>query len=151
MYTGSSKENDIKSIDAFLIAYELGAKFECDFRQRLINQIALKYGVQCPSEGFSKQLKIAAKKVNQNVNDFFINESLEILIAESDKEGRNSFVNGIREGMIEQLESLPRRINMDWVTNFMMRVRESKEWTGVNLTIEEKRRAEILIEKSFET
>ena len=147
MYTGSTKENDYKSIDSFLMAYEMGAEFECDFRQRLIRQLAVKYGVECPSEGFSKQLKLASKKANQEIKEFFINESMEILIAESDKENRNGFVNYSRKQMIEQPEKFPEKINIIWVSNFARGIRELKEWKGVNLTIEERSNAEMLIEQ----
>jgi hypothetical protein len=147
MYTGSSKENDYKSIDLFLMAYEMGAKGECDFRQRLINQLVLKYGVQCPSEGFPKQLEIASKKANQKINEFFINESMEILIAESDNENRNGFINYSRKQLIEQLENFPEKINIFWPANFSKQLNELKAWKGVNLTIEEMNKAEMLIEQ----
>jgi hypothetical protein len=147
MYTGSSMENDYKSIDLFLFAYEMGAKGECDFRERLINQLVAKYGVQCPSEGFSKQLELASEKSNQDIKEIFINESLEILIAESDKENRNIFANYCRKQMIEQLEKFPEKINSNWVSNFSPIIRELQAWRGVQLTTEEMSKAEILIEQ----
>ncbi|MCC6723608.1 MAG: hypothetical protein IT258_03805 [Saprospiraceae bacterium] len=150
MYTGASIDKDHKSIDLFLMAYEMGAMGECDFRQRLINQLASKYGVQCLSDGFPKQLEIASSRANQSIKDFFINESEEILIAESDKANQNRFVNHRRRKMIEQLEKFPEKININWVSNFATGVRELKDWKGVNLTIEELNKAEVLIEKTNE-
>lgn len=147
MYTGSSKLNDYKGIDSFLMAYEMGSMGDCDFRDRLIRRIEQKYGVKFPSGGLVKQLRIASKKANQGINDFFINESMEILIAESDKESRNIFTSYCRKQMIEQLEKFPEKININWVLNFSPIIRELQAWRGVPLTTEEMSKAEMLIEQ----
>jgi len=147
MYTGSFKANDYKNIDSFLVAYEMGSMGECKFRDRLIKQIEEKYNVPFPSEGLVKQLKIASKQANQEIRDFFINESMLILIAESDNDKRNSFVNFKRKQLIERLEKFPERININWVSNFSRDFREMKAWKGVNLNDDEMSNAEKLIDE----
>lgn len=147
MYTGSFKADDYKKIDSFLVAYEMGAMGECKFRDRLIKQIEDKYDVPFPSEGLVKQLSMASKKANQGIREFFINESMEILIAESDNDKRNSFANFKRKQLIERLDKFPEKININWVSNFSRDFREMKAWKGVNLTDEEISNTEKLIDE----
>jgi len=120
---------------------------ECKFRNRLIKQIEYKYNVPFPSEGLVKQLRIASKQANQEVREFFLNESMGILIAESDNDKRNSFVNFKRKQLIERLEDFPKIININWVYNFSREFRELKAWKGVNLTSEEMRNSEKLVDE----
>ena len=82
MYTGSFKANDYKRIDSFLIAYEMGSMNECKFRDKLIEQIQGKYNVEFPATGLLGQLRKASKAANQGIHEFFISESMEILIKE---------------------------------------------------------------------
>lgn len=147
MYTGSFKANDYKRIDSFLVAYEMGSMGQCNFRDRLINQIKDKYNVPFPSEGLVKQLRIASKLANQEIREFFINESMAILISESDHEKRNFFVNFKREQLIERLEKFPERININWVSNYSREIREIKAWKGANLTNAEISKSERLIDE----
>lgn len=146
MYTGSFKANDYKSIDSFLIAYEMGAMGECKFRARLIKQIEDKYNVQFPSEGLVKQLRTASKIANQEIREFFINESMEILIAASDQNNQTRFVNYKRKQLVNRLEQFPEKININWVSNFSREIRELKAWKGINLTNDEMNRSERLID-----
>lgn len=145
MYAGTNKIDDFKRIDSFLLAYEMGSMRECDFRSKLIRQIETKYGVFMPSEGLVKQLRIAARKVNQDVHAFFLNESMEILIAESDKDGANRFVNDKRMQLIEILEKLSDMIDMTWDWNFKNQIRDLQDWKGANLTLNETNHIEKLI------
>jgi hypothetical protein len=147
MYTGSSKINDFKRIDIFLMAYEMGAMGECRFKEKLIKQIEDKYGVHLPSEGLVKQLRRASKKVNQEIREFFINESMEILIAESDHDNQNKFISYGRRQLIQQLEQFPKEVNINWVSNFSREIRELKAWTGANLTNEEMAKSERLVDE----
>ena len=137
MYTGANKIDDFKRIDSFLLAYEMGSMGECDFRDKLIRQIETEYGVFMPSEGLVKQLRIAARKVNQDVYEFFLNESVQILIAESDKDGANRFVNGKRKQLIETLKELSVKIDFSWYWMFKNQIRELQDWKGTNLTSNE--------------
>lgn len=147
MYTGSFKANDYKSIDTFLVAYEMGSMGECKFRDRLIKQIEVKYDVPFPSEGLVKQLRRASKQTNQEIREFFINESMAILIAESDNDKRNSFVRFKRKQLLGRLEKFPEKININWVSNFSRDFREVKAWKGVNLTDDEMSKSENLIDE----
>ena len=149
MYTGSSKIDgfDFKRIDFFLIAYEMGSMNECRFREKLIKQIENKYGVQFPSEGLEKQLRRASKKAKQEIKAFFINESVEILIAESDDDNQNKFISYQRRQFIQQLEQFPKEININWVSNFSRQIRELKAWTGANLTSDEMTKSERLVDE----
>ncbi len=147
MYTGSSKVIDFKRIDTFLLAYEMGSMHECGFREKLIKQIADKYGVQLLSEGFANQIKSASRKVKQKTEEFFLHESLQILVSESDNNNQNKFVRYCRKQLVQQLEQFPKEININWISNFSRNIRELKAWTGVNLTDDEMATSEKLIDK----
>ncbi len=146
MYTGSLKVDDYKKIDAFLIAYEIGSMGVCKFREKLIRQIKEKYDVQCPSEGLAKQLRRASRKAKQEISDFFVNESLKILVAESDNNNQNKFISYKRKQLVVQLEQLSKEISIRWVSNFSREIRDLKAWTGVNLTNDEITRAEKIVD-----
>ena len=149
MYTGSSKIDgfDLKRIDSFLIGYQMGSVNECRFREKLIKHIENKYGVQLPNEGLEKQLIRASKKAKQEIEAFFINESIKILIAESDHNNQNKFIIYKRRQLIQQLEQFPKEININWVSDFSREIRELKAWTGANLTNDEMTKSERLVEE----
>ncbi len=147
MYVGSYEENDYKKIDAFLMAYEMGSMRQCEFRNRLIRQIEDKHGVKIPSEGLAMQLSIASKQANQEIQEFFIAESMEILIAESDQNNKNRFINYNRKELIKQLTQFSETISSIWVLIFSQAIREIKAWKGANLTNEEISDSERLIDE----
>ncbi|MEZ4911189.1 MAG: hypothetical protein R2774_10050 [Saprospiraceae bacterium] len=146
MYTGSFKANDYKRIDSFLIAYEMGSMNECKFRDKLIEQIQGKYNVAFPATGLLGQLRKASKAANQGIHEFFISESMEILIKESDQDNKNKFVNYKRKELINRLEQFPSEIDYNWVFNFANVFNELKAWKGVNLINEENILAQSLID-----
>ncbi|MBK9378389.1 MAG: hypothetical protein IPM86_09200 [Saprospiraceae bacterium] len=146
MYTGSFKANDYKRIDSFLIAYEMGSMNECKFRDKLIEQIQGKYNVEFPATGLLGQLRRASKAANQGIHEFFISESMEILIKESDQDNKNKFVNYKRKELINRLEQFPSEIDYNWVFNFANVFNELKAWKGVNLINEENILAQSLID-----
>lgn len=145
MYTGSLKENDYKSVDSFLIAYELGSMGECRFREQFTKKIKDKYGDQISNDGLAKLLREASKKGKREIGEFFFNESMEILIAESDNKNQSKFINLGRRQLIQLLEQLPKEININWVSNFSKEIIELKAWAGKNLTNEEITNSERLI------
>ena len=132
-----ARPDDFKKIDSFLTAYEMGAMGECKFRGALVKNIADKYGVPYTIDGLLKQLQKASKKAGQEISEFLKNESMEILVAASDKDNRNAFVNIKRKQMIAHIEGFPEKINIMWVANLSMYIRAVQEWKGVNLTEEE--------------
>lgn len=134
MYTGAKKIDDYSRVDIFLIAYELGSNFECNFRQSLIRHIEEKYGTPIPSKGLNEQIRLAAKKSKQSKNQLFLKESLLILINESDSDNKARFANHTREEMINWLKNFPDKINIFWLKKFKDCYREIQEWKGVQLT-----------------
>lgn len=147
MYLGFYDADEYKKMDAFLIAYELGAMGECRFRDKLIEQIERKYGVPCPAEGLAKLLEIASKKTGQDLDAFFTDESMELLVMESDQANSNRFINYKRKQLIEMLEAFPEKVDLIWVSNFSREIMELKAWKGVNLTEAEMSESEEIIKK----
>ena len=137
MYTGATSTDDYKRVDQFLMAYELGTKGECRFRETLIEQVENKYNIPFPAEGLNKQLSEAAKKSKQKIQELFVNESLSILIEASDANNGNRFVNIMRKKLIDRLRNLPEEINISWGLNFSRILKELKDWKGVNLQTNE--------------
>ena len=137
MYTASNKANDLKAISLFLFAYETGSDYKCQFLNKLIPAIQEKYNIPISSRGLADLLKKGAKKAKQRPQAFFMNESMEILIRESDKENRNRFINLVRKSLIKELEELPEKINLLWVSKLSKSIKDLEAWAGVNLTEEE--------------
>lgn len=148
MYIGSQQADDYdyKKIDFFLIVYELGSMGQCQFREALIKQIWVNYGIPNPSEGFVAQLEAAAKIANKRIKDIFIDESVDVLVKESDQGGSNIFATYVRTNLIKRLENFPDEINYNWVINFSGELKTLVNWPGIGLTDKELELAKELID-----
>lgn len=147
MYIRATKSNTYKAIDQFLVAYEMGSKYKCQFREKLIAHIEDQYQVSCPSEGLSKQLQLASQKAQKDLPTFWEEEATAVLIKESDTDFKHRFINQYRKILIDYLSTMPNEINFGWAWAFAQKIKNIIAWKGVNLTNEEYRLSMLIIEQ----
>lgn len=134
LYMGT---NDWNKVEEFIRAYELGSKWKCNFMNLLTNQINDKYGVPMPTRGLIEQLKRVAKKLNQNWEEVFINETKEVLRNESDKNNGYRFQGILRNKILNYFEVIPEKIDVTYFMNLNQINSQIDDWSGKNISEEE--------------
>ncbi len=137
MYTGEHLANNNRNVDKFLMAYDLGANGECNFREKLSAKIVQKFGIHMPSEGLIKQFELAANQLNIDWFELFVKEGNEILSEESEKNGKSRFAKILRDKFLKYLEEIPSEINVNWTVNWNSKVNQMTGWEGKNLSSDE--------------
>ena len=140
MYIG---DLELKKVDLFLMAYEIGTQNKCNFRSKLIEHIFDKYQSNKniselkdnQSIGtLAKQITVLSNQIDLNWKDVFQNEGFEILVQESDQNGRNRYARILRRNLKKVLESIVNNNEMQWAIGYYQINKQVKEWRGKNLT-----------------
>jgi len=125
--------NDWKEVENFIRAYELGSKWECDFMNLLTDQLRIRYGVAMPSEGLIKQIQLIATEENRNWEDLFVAETNELLIKESDGDGKFRFKKILEEKVLKYFDEIPDHIGVTYFINLNQINRQLDDWDGESL------------------
>ncbi len=134
VYTGQS---NYTGVDRFLIAYEMGSQGACDFIGPLSNALFEKYQIPIPSEGIIKQCTLVADQLGITWEELFVKESEDILISESDKDGRSRYAHLIRYEILKLLEEIPEFADINLWLNLKRISKLINVWKGVNIKKEE--------------
>lgn len=148
MYIGSGEDCGYKGVGTFIYAYEAGSAGLCNFSSHLIKKISDKYEVEPHNGGIENQLKEAAVKKGIEWYILFQEAANETLVDLSDVDGKNIFVNQLRNSIISNLEKIGDSVNPYLVRiNWRHIIEQIEDWKGVNLTSEEKTKFLSLMQK----
>jgi len=126
--------NDWNEVENFIRFYELGSKWECNFKNLLTDQLFDKYEIRMPSSGLIEQLKLIAIKTKTNWDEIFIQEAMDILRTQSDGGNQFRFQKILRNKILNYFQNMPDEIDSSYFMNLNQINRQVDDWHGQNLT-----------------